>query len=43
LKIWPGRGTLFRFALAGMAFWSGKVTPKRQSISLVSVGWILRV
>ena len=31
-------GTFFRFAPAGMAFWSGEVTPKRRSISLASPG-----
>jgi len=35
--------TFFRIALVGRAFWSGEVTPKRQSISPVWRGWILRV
>jgi 3,4-dihydroxy 2-butanone 4-phosphate synthase/GTP cyclohydrolase II len=40
LKIWRGRGTSFRFALAEMVFWRGEVTPKRQSISLGWRAWL---
>jgi 3,4-dihydroxy-2-butanone 4-phosphate synthase len=37
-KTWRGRGTFFRFVLVRMAFWSGEVTRKRRSISLVWLG-----